>query len=140
MENYVQHALTKFNHTPPDKSQHAPHAWNPPIYDCRVDQLPTRISKSPPLYAKVTHQIQSIEGTLLYYSDIYTRIKPALNEISSQQSAPTEDTNAKSTILLDYLSINPDDVVQYQVSNMLLVAKNDATYLVLPKSLSRTAA
>ena len=36
MDNYVQHALTKFNHTPPYKSHHTPYAWNAPIYGHKV--------------------------------------------------------------------------------------------------------
>ena len=82
MKNYVQHEFTKFNHTPPEKPQHAPHAWYGSIYDHKVAQLPTPVYQEPPIDKKVTHRIQSIVGTFLYYSEINPCIKPATNKIS----------------------------------------------------------
>ena len=111
MDNYVQCALTKFNHIPPDKAQHTPHSWNATIYLLKVAQILTPISQSPPLEKKVTRQIQSIAGMFLYYSDIDPSTKPALNKISSQQSSPTEDTNDKATILFNYISTYPNGVI-----------------------------
>ena len=139
IENYVQHALTKFNHTPPDRLQHATHSCNTPIHGRKNFQLPTSVYQPPPLDIKVTHQIQSIAGTFLYYSKVNTCMKPSINEISSKQSAPTKDINDKATILIDYMSTYLDGIIWYHAIEMLLISKNDAAYLVLLKSHSCAA-
>ena len=90
-----------------------------------------------PLYAKGKQQIQSISGTLLYYSKIDTCIKPALIEISSKQSAPTKDTNTKATIIFEYLSTYPGSIRKYHAINMVLIYETDASHLVLPEFRSR---
>ena len=140
MDNWAQHALTKFNHTPPDKPQHAPHARNAPIDGCKVGQLHRPLSQYPTLDTKCTHQIQYISGMLLYYSEIDPCIKPAPNKNSSPKSAPTKDINIKSTLLLDYMSTYPKIIIQYHASNMVLISNTNVTYLVLPKSLICAAA
>ena len=75
--------------------QYAPHAYIMPGYiqGNTQDPIPTfqhcADKKPNPLHT------QSIMGTFLYYSDINPCIKSALNEIASQQSAPTKYTKAK---------------------------------------------
>jgi len=40
MHDYVDRALAKYNHTPPQRPQHAPHAWLEPKYGKQGPQVP----------------------------------------------------------------------------------------------------
>ena len=60
-----------------------------------------------PLASDGTTRIQQITGTFLYFSNVDYCILPALNEISSEQSAPTTDTNDSANWLMDYLHRTP---------------------------------
>ena len=61
----------------------------------------------------------------------------ALSEISSQQSAPTENTMKRVTQLLDYMWTHPDAIIRYHASEMILNVHSDASYLSAPKAHSR---
>ena len=139
MHDYVNRALTKYNHTPPQRPQHAPHAWLEPKYGKQGPQLPTKQSTESTLNDKETKRIQSISGTLNYYSEIDPCIKPALNEISREQAKPTLTTKRRTEHLLDYLATNPDATLRYDASDMILVLETDAAYLVQPEAKSRAA-
>ena len=134
MHDYVNRALTKYNHTPPQRPQHAPHAWLEPKYGKQGPQLPTKQSTESTLNDKETKRIQSISGTLNYYSEIDPCIKPALNEISREQAKPTLTTKRRTEHLLDYLATNPDATLRYDASDMILVLETDAAYLVQPEA------
>ena len=69
-----------------------------------------------------------------------TPILPTLNEISTSQSAPTEETLARCHQLLDYLATYPDATIRYTASDMILICVTDAAYLVLLKARSRIGA
>ena len=45
---------------------------------------------------------------------------PAINEISTQQSHPTTDTNAKAQMLMDYAYTYPNATIRYKASDMQL--------------------
>ena len=62
---------------------------------------------------------------------------PALNEISTCQSSPTQDIMDKYNQVLDYASTNPNATIHYHAKNMILMIDIDATYLVLPEACSR---
>ena len=64
---------------------------------------------------------------------------PALNDTSSQQAQPTENTRAKTQKLMDYAATYPDAYIRYYASDMILHVDSDAAYLVLPKARSRIA-
>ena len=51
MPKYVNNALTKFQHIPPTKPQHAPHRYQLPQYGAKI-QYATPIDHSPPLDEK----------------------------------------------------------------------------------------
>eukprot|EP00957_Ditylum_brightwellii_P209920 15364352-Ditylum_brightwellii.AAC.1 len=55
---------------------------------------------------------------------------PALNDISSEQAKPTENTNKSATWLMDYLSTYPDGKICYYARNMQLQVDSNAAYLV----------
>ena len=61
----------------------------------------------------------------------------ALNEIASQQAAPTEKTMERVNTFLDYMATHPRAVIRYYVSGMVLNVHSDASYLTAPKARSR---
>ena len=60
----------------------------------------------------------------------------ALSEISSQQSAPTENTMKRVNQFLDYMWTHPDAIIRYHASDMILNVHSDASYLSAPKARS----
>jgi len=129
MNNYVKRALEKFKHAPPQRP-HAPHAWLEPKYGKQGPPLPTKQSTEPTLNDKETKRIQSISGTLNYYSEIDPCIKLALNEITREQAKQPLTTKRRTEHLLDYLATNPDAKLRYNASDMILVLETDAACLV----------
>ena len=62
---------------------------------------------------------------------------PALNETSTFQSAPTQDTMDKFNQVLNYSSTHPNATICYHAIDMILMTDTDAAYLILPESRSR---
>ena len=139
MPGYVVQALKKFQHTKPTRVQHAPHKWNQPTYGKCV-QYATSPDTTKLLDKKGTRLVQSIVGTFLYYARaIETPILVALNEIGTQQSAPTEKTRQEVNWLMDLLAHHPDAKIRYFAGSMQLTVDSDAAYLVVPGAKSRYA-
>ena len=66
-------------------------------------------------------------------------IHPALNDIASNQSKPTEQTKIATNMSMDYLPTNSSARLGFHSSDMQLHADTDAAYSVSPKSKSRAA-
>ena len=64
---------------------------------------------------------------------------PALNQIGTQQSAPTINTMKAIKQLLDYANTYKNTNVRFYACDMKLEVDSDAAYLVLPKARSRIA-
>ena len=95
MPGYVKKVLNNHQHPPPTIPQYAPHKWNKPAYG-RKTQYSPEPDKTPLLNATQKKKVQSIVGSLLYYARaIDPSILPALNEISTEQAAPTENIMKK---------------------------------------------
>ena len=76
----------------------------------------------------------------LYYGRaIETPILVALNEIGTQQAAPTTKTLDEANWLMDFLSWHSDGKIRYFAGTMQLVVNSDAAYLVVPGAKSRYA-
>ena len=85
MPVYIAKALHKFQHPTPKRPQHAPHEWTAPAYGSRVQCAQTK-PDLPTLDPAGTKIVQSVTGTLLYYSrSVDPTIILALNDISAQQ-------------------------------------------------------
>jgi hypothetical protein len=139
MPGYVVEALRKFQHHPLTYPQHAPHKWTIPAYGQKI-QYALPPSSLPILDFKGIKRIQSINGTFLYYARaVDPCMLPAINEISTSQAQPTEETNAKAQMLMDYANTYPSATIRYKASDMQLHVDSDAAYLVLPKARSRGA-
>ena len=53
----------------------------------------------------------------------------ALNQIASEQAKPTERTMKRIHQLLDYMASNPNTVIRFWASKMVLNVHSDALYL-----------
>ena len=138
MPAYVQQALNKFQHTKPTRLQHSPHKWNEPVFGQQIQYA--TVDESTPLNAKETRLVQSIVGTFLYYARaIETTILVALNEIGTQQSAPTDRTMQEVKWFMNFLAHHPEAKIRYFAGNMQLAVDSDAAYLVAPGAKIRFA-
>jgi hypothetical protein len=54
---------------------------------------------------------------------------PALGSLATQQDTPAKNKMKKIKQFLDYASTNPDAVITYHASNMVLARHSDASYL-----------
>ena len=139
MPNYINKMIQKFFHPKPKRHQAQPHQWFPPQYGQKT-QYAHEPAPSPSLSSKDTTRIQQIVGTLLYYARaVDPTMLPAINDISSQQSKPTETTASHLCQLLDYAASNPDATIRYTASGMVLHIHSDGSYLSAPCSRSRAA-
>ena len=76
----------------------------------------------------------------MYYSRaVDPTMAPAINDISTEQSAATEDTISKCKMLLDYAATYPEAIIRYFASGMVLHIDSDAAYLVQKHARSRYA-
>jgi hypothetical protein len=76
-------------------------------------------------------------GSFLYYAQAVNPTKlMALSEISSQQSAPTENTMKRVNQFLDYKWTHPNAIIGYPASDMILNVHSDVSYLSALKACS----
>ncbi len=79
--------------------------------------------------------MQVAVGYLLYYGrSVDSRILPATCALASEQAAPTLDTMRRLDRLLGYVAAHPNGRKIYRVSDMILRALADASYLSRPKA------
>jgi hypothetical protein len=135
MPKFVSKGRAKYHHPTPKFAHHAQHLWSKPVYGQKVQyatsNTSTLLDKTGP------RRVQGVSGTFLYYGRAldYT-ILPALNEISNNQSKPTDVTGKACDHLMDYLATHPDVVVHFYASGMVLCIVSDAAYRVLPDARS----
>ena len=93
---------------------------------------------SPLLSPIGVQNMQRVVGSFLYDARaINNTIHPALNDIGSQQSKPTQNTNNDADILMDYLHTHPNAKLRFHKSDIQLHIDSDAVYLVAPRAKSR---
>lgn len=85
------------------------------------------------------HRKNTSNRRYLYYSEIDPCIKACLNSIGTEQASPTESSNERAQMLMDYLHDHPDGVLRYHASDTILSLEDEVAYLVLPKAKSRAA-
>ena len=141
MPGYVQDSLQRLGYKPKRQPQYAPHPHTPVKFGKKgTQQYASAPDESPLLSAKDTKHVQSTTGSFLFYGRaIDNTILPALNEIASMQSKPTQLTQKKTQQLMDYLNTYPDAYIRFYASDMILHVDSDAAYLVAPKAKSRIA-
>jgi hypothetical protein len=118
MPGYVIKALERFQHTPPHRHEHSPHAWNKTVYGTHP-QLTSPVDDKSLLLPSELTRIQEITGTLLFYARaIDITMLVALGTIASNQSKGTQATAQALTQLLNYTAAHPDATVRYTASDM----------------------
>jgi len=89
---YVIKQLTKYGHVAPLRPQHYLYLPNPIKYG-KDNKAPFPLDDSPLLDESGKKRVQQIVSSFLYYAwAVDPTILMALSEISSQQSAPTDNT------------------------------------------------
>jgi hypothetical protein len=139
MPGYIERALQRFQHPPPARPQHSPHAWQRPDYGKATQYAPTP-DTSPPLDAADSKRVQEVLGTLLFYARaVDSTMLAAIGTLAAQQARGTQHTMRGITHLLNYCATHPNAVVRFVASDMILHVESDASYLSEPKARSRAA-
>jgi hypothetical protein len=137
MPGYIERALLRFAHAPPNKPQHQPHPSADKIYGTKI-QYAKKIDDSPLLPPDGKTYIQQVLGTLLYYGRaVDSTILVALSSIAATQAAPTGLSMALIKQILDYVTTHPDAILTYKKSNMVLAVHSNALYLSESKAWSQ---
>ena len=137
MPKYISKMLTRFDHTPPTRPQHAPHEAPARTYG-RDAQTPLPTDISPKLPPERVRTIQQIVGTALYYARaVDPTILVALSSIAAEQTNATEQTEKHALQLMDYLHTHSEAKIRYHASDMILNIHSDASYLSEPHAKSR---
>jgi hypothetical protein len=136
MPGYIKAALQQFQHNKRHK-QMSPFQSTPIQYGVKT-QYATTASTAQLVDAKTKKFIQQVCGKFLFLDRaVDSTLLCPISAIASQSSAPTEDTLAQTTQLLDYLATQEEAVLTYTASEMTLAVHSDASYLSEPKARSR---
>jgi hypothetical protein len=137
MTGYIEAALYKYQHPAPTRPEHAPHTWNPPIYDAKT-QFVNEITTSPVLSDKDVNKLQQLTGILLYEARaLYPTLIMPINALASEQSNATEITADKVIELINYCNTHPETKIKYHASAMILHIKSESSYLSENEAKSR---
>ena len=129
MPGYVEHALHKFQHPTPKKSQDSPYPATAKQYGIKV-QLIDPIDTSARLPTHEIIRLQQVIGTDLFYSRaVDPTLLTALSELSSAQATATETTKRACQQFLDCCASHPDGSIHYYASDMILKLHSDSSYL-----------
>ena len=139
MPGYIERAIQRFQHAPPTRPQHAPHAWQKPNYGAKTQYAETEDTTAP-LDAAGTKRVQEVLGTLLFYARaVDSTMLVAIGDIATQQAKGTKATMQAIVQLMNYCTTHPDAIVRYHASEMCLHIDSDASYLSVSKARSRIA-
>jgi hypothetical protein len=118
------------------KSASTPAIYCPPNFKNPGAQTAT-IDETPEASKEQKRELQSVIGTLLYYSrTVDPSICTAVHSLGSIQAKPTLNDMRKMERLLQYLSKHKDYGIRYYASNMQLQGQSDASYLSRPRAKS----
>jgi hypothetical protein len=137
MPGYKEAALVRFGHKRPGRPQNQPHPHVPPNYGAK-QQYAAADDTSPLLNEHDKKYIQQVTGVFLYCARaVDSPMLVPLSALASEQSKPTEATMKKCKQFLDYAASQPDAIITYRASDMVLAIHSDASYLSEPKARSR---
>jgi hypothetical protein len=129
MPGYIKKACIRFGHTHPNSPQMQPHPHTLPTYGVTI-QYAKHIDQTPLATKEQQKYIQQVIGILLYYRQaVKSTLLIALSLLASAQAAPMEHTLELIKWLLDYASSNPDAILMYKSSVMILAMHSEASYL-----------
>jgi len=139
MPGYIERALMRFQHPPPTRPQHSPHAWQKPQYGAKTQYVPDP-DHSPALNASDSLRVKEVLGTLLFYARaVDSTMLVAIGTLATQQANGTKATMNAITQLLNYCATHPEATVRFIASDMVLHVDADASYLSETKARSRAA-
>jgi len=137
MPGYIEKALLRFGHEPPNKPPMQPFPHTIPLYDAKV-QYDKDLDSSPPATKEEEKYIRQVVGVLLYYGRaVDSTVLVGLSSLAAAQSLPTAYTLYLVKWLLDYATTNPDAILTYKKSDMVLAIHSDASYLSEPSARSQ---
>ena len=137
MPGYKEVALLRFGHKRPQRPQNQPHPHVPPNYGAK-QQYAAADDMSPLLNEADKKYIQQVTGVFLYCARaVDSPMLVPLSALASEQSSPTESTMKKCKQFLDYAASQPDAIITYRASDMVMAIHSDASYLSEPKARSR---
>jgi hypothetical protein len=136
MPGYIEKNLVRFGHVLPTKPQMQPHPHTIPTYGATV-QYTKAIDASPAATKNKEKYICQVIGVLLYYGRaVDLTILVGLSSLAAAQAKPTKQTLSLVKWLLDYTATNPDAILTYKKSNMVLAVHSNASYLSEPSACS----
>jgi hypothetical protein len=137
MPGYIENALIRFGHKKPDKPQMQPYPHTTPTYGATI-QYAKAVDTSPAVTKAEEKVIRQVIGVLLYYGRaVDSTIITGLSSLAAAQAKPTAQTLFLINWLLDYVATNPDAILTYKKSDMVLAVHSDASYLSEPAARSR---
>jgi hypothetical protein len=99
-----------------------------PIYSAK-NQYATK-DETPLLTAKQCLTIQKVAGSILYFARaVDPTVLMPINDIATEQTKATENTQAATNQLLDYLATHSNATIRYHASDIILHIHSDASYL-----------
>ncbi len=114
-----------------------PHPHTIPTYDATV-QYAKAMDASPAATKNKEKYIRQVIGILLYYGQaVDSTILVGLSSLAAAQAIPTKQTLSLVKWLLDYAATNPDSILTYKKSSMVLTVHSNASYLSEPSACSR---
>jgi hypothetical protein len=126
-------ALIWFQHKALSMPQHQPYPHVKPTYST-TRQYAEAINTLELLSKENKTYIQEVISTFLYYARcVDSSMLPALGTLTTQQATPTKNTMKKIKQFLDYMSTNPDAVVTYHASNIVLAKHSN--HCISPKAM-----
>jgi hypothetical protein len=137
MRGYIENALIRFSHEPPDKQQMQPYPHTTPTYGATV-QYAKAANSSPAATKAEEKYIRQVIGILLYYGQaVNATIITGLSSLAAAQAKPTAHTVFLIKWLLDHVATNLDAILTYKKSEMVLAVHSDASYLSKPAAKSQ---
>jgi hypothetical protein len=136
MPGYIKNAFIHFSYEPPDKLQMQSYPHTTPTYGTTVGY--GKAANLAPAATKAEEKyIRQVIGILLYYGQaVDTTIITGLSSLTTAQAKPTVHTVFLIKWLLDYVATNPDAILTYKKSDMVLAIYSDASYLSKPAAKS----
>ena len=136
MSDYFNKTINRLQHIPEVYPQYPPHTHIRIQYATKnTRQYATAPNTSPHLPPREPTYIQYVTGIHLYYGrTIDHTILPVLNELSSEQAQPTQNTKEKPQCFMEYVHTFMKAYIGYYTSDMILHIESDAAYLVSPKA------
>jgi hypothetical protein len=118
MPEYITRALNRFLHPAPKHLELSPFPWEQPNYSNKTQLTPVP-DTLPPISSTDKLHLQEVLGILLYYARaLDVTILTAISEVSTEIATGTVKTMVKMNQLLDYLSTNPEAIIQHHPSSM----------------------